>query len=55
MHLEVSKILSADLHLEGEELRMLQALAQNPHPSYQDNPVIMEFARKLFYTLQEAQ
>jgi len=49
---EVDITHKATISLEGSEIRMLKALCQNPHPNYEENEELMEFASELFNTLR---
>ena len=41
------------IEFEGDEILMLRALAQNPHPAYQTSEELMEFAKELFTGISE--
>jgi hypothetical protein len=36
------------ISMSGEEIEMLKALSQNPHPFYQDNDEMVAFSKALF-------
>jgi hypothetical protein len=49
-NIEITKKVT--IHLEGEEIEMLKALCQNPHPQYQTSEELMTFAGEMFNTLK---
>lgn len=50
---EVEQTIKAIVELDSKEIMMLKALCQNPHPNYEGNSELMEFAKSMFETLKE--
>lgn len=51
--MEIESETKITIQFTGKEIRMLKALAQNPHDNYQENQEIMVFAKELFETLRD--